>query len=30
MLNADEFVAPFVRRILVLASRIYLPIVLRG
>ena len=29
-LNADEFMASFVRRVLVAASRIYLPIVLRG
>jgi hypothetical protein len=29
-LNADEFLQPFVRRILVVASRVLLPIVLRG
>jgi hypothetical protein len=29
-LHADEFMSPFVRRILVAVSRIYLPIVLRG
>jgi hypothetical protein len=28
-LNADEFISPFVRRVLVAASQIYLPIVLR-
>ena len=29
-LNADEFMQPFVRPLLVLASRIYLPVILRG
>jgi hypothetical protein len=29
-LNADEFMLPFVRRVLAATSRIYLPIVLRG
>jgi len=29
-LNADEFMQPFVRRILVVASQVFLPIVLRG